>query len=206
MDRRELKGYRNLTVGGMALDEALDCIERFHGSLAPGIVLGGFMVDIGQECMAEGVLYNAVVESRHCLPDAVQIFTPCTIGNTWLRVEDYGRFAITLYDKDTGSGVRVWVDIDKLDPFPEVKGWFLKRIPKSELPTERLLPAILEAGRAIFSHRNVQVEDWVRPAKKGNVGICPQCGESYPIRYGKACRACTEGAYFSEADPAKPDE
>jgi len=198
VDYRILNEYDEVMVAGLPLKDAVEKIEWFHGSLAPGLLLGGFMVDVARELLPESVLYNAVVESPYCLPDAVQLFTPCTVGNSWLQLVDYGRFALTLYDKDTGLGVRVWADVSKMDAHPKIRDWFLKRVPKKDLPLETLIPAILTAGRSIFSSKPVRVSETIGVGKKGNVRLCPNCGESYPEKHGALCRPCSSGGYYQE--------
>jgi len=74
-------------------------VESFHGYAAPGLIMGGFMVDIALSMMPEGVLFEAVSKTRNCLPDAIQLLTPCTIGNGWMRILNLGRYALSLYDK-----------------------------------------------------------------------------------------------------------
>ena len=88
------------------------------------------MVELAKRHMPDGVLYDAVSETAHCLPDAVQLLTPCTFGNGWLRVLPFGIYAVTLYDKATGEGVRVELDNDKLEPYDAIRSWFLKERPK----------------------------------------------------------------------------
>ncbi|MCU0604762.1 MAG: formylmethanofuran dehydrogenase subunit E family protein [Desulfobacterales bacterium] len=136
------------------------------------------------------------METRRCLPDAVQILTPCTLGNGWLRVLDWDRFALTLYDRVDRRGVRVWLDAGKAAAFPEVQGWFLKQIAKRELPLDVLLKTIIEARRAVLSCREVVVTDFLRRPKKQSVGICPGCGEAFDPRAGDRCRGCCQSAYF----------
>ena len=201
MRLKYLHDFEDTVLSGLTLTEALDKIERFHGSVAPGILIGGLMIDLAQELIGDSVLYNVVAETPYCLPDAVQIFTPCTVGNNWLKVVDYGRYAVTLYNKDSGAGIRVWVDLNRLERFQEVFNWFLKRVPKKSLPLELLLPAILHAGREMFSNRNVRVSDSAWGVKKGDVGVCPACGECYPVTHGTVCRACAEGSYYQEQEP-----
>jgi formylmethanofuran dehydrogenase subunit E len=99
------------TVCGRSVDDFLKTIERFHGWAAPGVVIGGFMVDWAQELLGHEVEADAIVETRHCLPDAVQLFTPCTCGNGWLKILDWDKFALCLYDKKTLNGYRVWMDL-----------------------------------------------------------------------------------------------
>ena len=70
------------------------------------------------------------METAKCLPDAVQILTPCSTGNRWMKVLDLGRYAVTLYDKFTGEGWRVHMDGARLEAWPEIRSWFLKLKPK----------------------------------------------------------------------------
>lgn len=88
--------------------------------------MGGFMVDIALSMMPEGVLFEAVSKTRNCLPDAIQLLTPCTIGNGWMRILHLGRYALSLYDKKSGEGVRVFVDPVAVGECPEVKAWFFR--------------------------------------------------------------------------------
>jgi formylmethanofuran dehydrogenase subunit E len=63
------------------------------------------MVDLALSILPRGILFDAIAETGHCLPDAIQLLTPCTVGNGWLKVRDLGRFALALYDKQSGEGV-----------------------------------------------------------------------------------------------------
>ena len=87
------------------------------------------------------MLFDAVCETRNCLPDAVQLLTPCTIGNGWLKVVNVGRFALNLYDKYEGKGVRVFMDPVKVADWPEINTWYLKLKPKKEQDSALLLEA-----------------------------------------------------------------
>ncbi|MBW2561397.1 MAG: formylmethanofuran dehydrogenase subunit E family protein, partial [Deltaproteobacteria bacterium] len=95
------------TIGPHSYEEFLEIVRDFHGSVAPGIVAGGFMIDLALKNLPEDGLFDAISETQSCLPDAIQLLTPCTIGNGWLRVINIGRYAITLFEKYTGAGVRV---------------------------------------------------------------------------------------------------
>jgi len=172
-------------------EEYLDMVKSFHGNLAPGLVIGGFMVDLAMKNLPEGEFYDAICETPVCLPDAVQLLTPCTIGNGWLSIVPFGRFAITLYEKNTGEGVRVYLDTEKLNNWPEVRDWYLKKKKKSEQDAELLFAQIKEAGQDLLSVQRVQVDpEKVRRKKTGPVGFCPVCGEAYPLRDGNSCRNC----------------
>ncbi len=88
-----------MDIGPHTFDEFLELAREFHGYPAPGLIIGGYMVQKAKGYIPEGTLYNAVVETAWCLPDAVQMLTPCTIGNGWLRIFHLGLYAVGLYDK-----------------------------------------------------------------------------------------------------------
>lgn len=184
------------TVCGKSYEEFYHAIESFHGWKAPGVVIGGFMVDLAQEHIGPGVEADAVVETIHCLPDAVQIFTPCTFGKGWLKVVDWDKFALTLYDKKTLKGVRVWLDIEKIRRFPDVYNWYMRLVSKAELPLDVLLKSIEEAGRDMFSSAPVQVIGHLGKLKKGRIDVCSQCGEAYPASQGDRCLSCQGKGYY----------
>lgn len=186
----------SIVVCGRSLEDFLNEIERFHGFRAPGLVLGGFMVDWAQELIGPNVEADAIVETAYCLPDAVQIFTPCTIGNGWLKVLDWDKFAVTLYDRKQLRGYRVWFDLEKARSVPDLYDWYMRRVAKKDLPLEVLLDAILEAGRYVLSSGAIRVTGHFERKKKGNTQICPECGEAYPATQGATCFACQGKGYY----------
>ncbi len=198
---QELKKLNLENSGMMVCERSLDAflhdIERFHGFAAPGLVLGGFMVDWARELVGPDVESDAIVETCHCLPDSVQIFTPCTIGNGWLKVLDWDKFALTLYDKRKLTGYRVWFDLKKASLFPKIFGWYMRTIPKKDLPLEVLLEEILCARRSVFSCRAVSVISHYGKKRKEDIEICSGCGEAYPASQGNQCTACQGKGYYS---------
>jgi formylmethanofuran dehydrogenase subunit E len=180
-----------LQIGTYSLEEYLHLIKSFHGNLAPGLIIGGFMVDLAQQNLPEGEFYDALCETQVCLPDAVQILTPCTIGNGWLKIVDTGRFALTLYEKSTGEGVRVYMDTDKLKAWAEIDAWYFKRKTKKEQDLDVLLNEIREAATSILSLQRVFVKpELLAKRRLGPTAVCPTCGEAYPLRDGASCLAC----------------
>ena len=125
-----------ITICGRTYDEYIQMGKSFHGNVAPGVVIGGFMVDLAYRNLPQGEYCDAISETRSCLPDAIQLLTPCTVGNGWLRIIDLGRFAMSLFEKYTGKGVRVYVDSQKLDDWPELKVFSFKLKPKKEQHSE----------------------------------------------------------------------
>lgn len=172
-------------------EEYVNQVKKFHGTLAPGLVIGGFIVDLAMKNLPEGELFDAICETPVCLPDAVQLLTPCTIGNGWLSIVSFGRFAITLYEKYSGRGVRVFLDTEKLNHWPEVRDWYLKKKKKKDQDSEKLFAQIKEAGHDLFGIQHVEVEaEKIRRKKMGPVAVCPDCGEAYPVRDGDKCLGC----------------
>jgi formylmethanofuran dehydrogenase subunit E len=188
---RKNEGVKMMDICAYSYEEYLHMVKSFHGNLAPGLVIGGFMVDLAMKNLPEGEFFDAISETPVCLPDAVQILTPCTFGNGWLSVVNFGRFAITLYEKYTGKGVRVFLDTEKLNNWPEVRDWYLKKKKKNEQDKDLLLAQITEAGHGLLGVQHVQVApEKIRRKKLGPVGICPVCNEAYPINHGDKCRNC----------------
>jgi len=97
------------------IQEFINRVRDFHGYAAPGVIIGGFMVHLAKTHMPAGVLFDAISETPACLPDAIQLLTPCTVGNGWLKIVNLGRFALSLYEKYRGNGVRVFLDPVKLE-------------------------------------------------------------------------------------------
>ncbi|MBF0102636.1 MAG: formylmethanofuran dehydrogenase subunit E family protein [Desulfobacterales bacterium] len=183
-------------ICGKTIDEFLSEIMRFHGFKAPGIVLGGIMVDYCQELIGAGVEADAIVESIHCLPDAVQLFTPCTVGNGWLKVLDWDKYALSLYNRKTVLGFRIWVDTEKTKSYPDLYNWYMRLVPKKELSSERVINAIFTAERNVLSYQAIQITQHSDRHKKGETGICSSCGEAYSLKQGTSCLSCQGHCYY----------
>jgi formylmethanofuran dehydrogenase subunit E len=191
-----VKAPADLTLCGRPLENFLQALEDFHGWRAPGAVIGGFMVDWAQAALPPGIEADAVVETCHCLPDAVQLLTPCTFGNGWLKVLDWDKFALSLYDKKTLEGFRVWLDLTKARAFPAIYAWYMRLAPKKSLPLEVLLDGIIRAGRGILSGAPVKITALQGKKEKGATAMCADCGEAYPLRQGDRCLACQGQGYW----------
>ena len=179
------------TICGHTYDEYLEMVRAFHGHIAPGMAIGGFMVDLAQRNLPPGEFFDAVCETRNCLPDAIQVLTPCTVGNGWLRIVNLGRFALALYEKYGGRGVRVYVDSQKLKDWPELRTFFFKLKPKKEQDKDALMGEIGRAGTSILGLREVTVDlDAVRTGHRSVFAVCPLCGEGYPADDGETCLGC----------------
>jgi formylmethanofuran dehydrogenase subunit E len=188
-DRQD--GMQTDTICQYSVDQYIDKLKAFHGNFAPGLLIGGFMVDAAARRMAEHEFVDAICESDSCLLDAIQMLTPCTVGNGWLKIVNTGRFALALYEKRSGVGVRVGIDASKLDQYPEIKNWFMRLKSKHEQDGAALLSEIKAAGPDILSVRPVQVSAALRTKKPGDpIGICESCGEAFPNKGSRLCLAC----------------
>jgi formylmethanofuran dehydrogenase subunit E len=178
-------------IGPYTYDQFIEAARRFHGSPAPGLVLGGYMVEEARRHLPAETIFDAICETSWCLPDAVQMLTLCSTGNGWLRVKNLGVYAVSLYDKYSGEGVRIRVDPEKLKEWSEMHTWFLKRKPKKEQDSPLLHAQIRQAGATVCSLEKVTIKpDVMRHRSKGGITICPLCGDAYPGAFGAICRTC----------------
>lgn len=205
----------------MQLDDTLENYLRkvadFHGCFqkAPGIVIGCYMVEYAMELLGDvrGAL-NAVVETRVCLTDCIQVMTGCTVGNKHLKLHDHiGRYACTLYDRDTKRGVRVFLDVSKIDKerLPELHAFHTRsRNPKvltdmtvRKSSGQRVVEEFLLVKRDVLSFEHVRVK---LPAKEPMLPSvpCRSCGEPF-LFSGKpeeaCCAPCGGATYYEGASP-----
>ena len=188
-----------MRIGKWDHDAFVAVVKDFHGHVAPGVIIGGYMVEMARRTLPEGILYDAVSETVQCLPDAIQLLTPCTVGNGWLKVYHFGIYALSLYDKYTGEGTRVRLNVEALDAYPHVRAWFLKEKPKREQEPELLREEIRTAGMDLLQAAPVRIHpDFLVKKGKGVVRRCPRCGEWYPAVLGDLCRRCQgDGPYLA---------
>ncbi len=172
-------------------EEFLERVRSFHAYPAPGVLIGAIMVDMAREQIPDGVVLSAICETASCLPDAVQLLTPCTAGNGRLRVVNLGRYAVSLCDKQDGVGVRVHLDPGGLPGWDEIRSWYLKLKTKKEQDAARLQDEIRRAGRSICRLHPVRVKPGLLArSSKGSIAICGMCREAYPLKDGEVCLGC----------------
>ncbi len=188
-----------MNIGPYSFQEFKDKAAQFHGYPAPGLLIGGYMVEMAKAALPAGILFEAVVESKKCLPDAVQLLTLCSTGNGWMKIVNLGRYAVALFDKHTGEGVRVSVDLEKLQDWPQIRGWFMKLVPKKEQDTEELFREIEAAGDSILRLEKIVVQPrLLGHSHMTRIEACPVCREAYPVSDGGICRGCQGEAPYTE--------
>jgi len=178
-------------------EQAMRLIKDFHGHVAPGLAIGTKMISLAMDRLPDGILFDAVCETSSCLPDAVQMLTPCTIGNGWLRVKDIGRYAVTLYEKSKGHGVRVFLDPEKLKKWPEFYDWLFQVKAKQDQNFVGLMQEIRLAGEGVLTFARVRIKPAYQARRtKGNIATCRQCKEAFPVSHGDICQGCRGEAPF----------
>ncbi|MEW6378892.1 MAG: formylmethanofuran dehydrogenase subunit E family protein [bacterium] len=173
--------------------ELMAKLEKFHGALVPGLLIGAYMVELAYEKLSDDArMIDAVVESKKCIADAVQVMTSCTLGNGWLKVYDWGIFAITLYDKKSKKGVRVYLDVKKLPKESITYKWFFREVDKDS--HEEVNKELLVFKKEIFSHEYVQVE--IKKKERARVSLCARCGYPFLSEGSNECISCREGSTY----------
>lgn len=184
------------TVCDIPLDDFLIMAEEFHGHLSPGVVTGAFLVDAASRVLGDTLYINAVVETLVCLPDAVQLLTPCTLGNGFMQLLDWGKFAVTLYDRETLDGARAWVDLDAAAANPLVSSWFMRQPEQDKVDKSLVVQELVTYGPKLAAVRPVRMKAPLRGEQKVATAPCPACGESYPVTFGDRCPACAGRSYY----------
>lgn len=189
-------------------------VYAFHTKRAPGIPIAVQMVLLARERLGK-VKLGAVAETQVCLSDAIQFLTGCTIGNKYLiLLNQIGRYALTLYNRENGDGFRVAVDLNKIDAekMPETHKFFTrkrdKRIrndPEARKASAKIIvDEFLACGRDIFSVKPVQVKNYAKPPVP-QAAICSDCGESFLVseESSEICLVCGQSSdyeYYREID------
>jgi len=179
----------------------LEGVYRFHGHKSPGATIGAIMCTYALELYDSRIWPDrkdmaAVVESSKCIADAVQIIAHCTAGGG-MKVIDYGKYAITLFNRTNGKGVRVFLDAEKLKSCANIHNWFFRKKSKEDLPADVVINEVIASGRSILSHNLVHVDlQTVEELPKNfPIRVCDKCGEAFPSKDEGVCRGCTEGYY-----------
>ena len=191
------KALSEVMICGVSLKEYCIRMEEFHGARSPGLLFGGIMLDLALRELGETPYLNVVTETVVCLPDAVQLLTPCTLGNGFLQVFDWGKFALTVYDRMNLHGVRAWLEPEEIDRYPLIHGWFVRSSEAREKPSfQEFAPEILQHGDRLLRCRPVRLHRPLKETDRIPTVKCQECGEFYASRLGSKCPACLHGAYY----------
>jgi len=192
----------------MNLAHILEKSMQDHDHLCPRQILGA---RIGMAGMKELNFTEppqkkellVISETDGCFVDGVIAATGCTVGHRTLRVEDYGKVAVTFVDVRTGQAVRVVPRLDireRAATFAsnEPRHYFAQMQAYQSMPDEEML-TLQEVCL------NVSIEQIVsRPGLRVN---CDVCGEEImnerQVKRDKLtlCRACDSSAYYQSPAP-----
>ncbi|MBF0406843.1 MAG: hypothetical protein HQM10_05795 [Candidatus Riflebacteria bacterium] len=184
-------------------------ITEFHTKDAPGLEIGVEMVDCALDLL--GKVHDkilAVVETSACLVDVVQIMVGCTTGNKYLQaLTNLGRFAVTLYDRKDGRGVRVSVDLSKInkEKTPEIHNFFNRKRAievETNMELRKASGALIKKefktiGRELFRTEKVNVKTFGKPPILP-AQVCNKCEESFLAKNktDEMCEFCTGTAEY----------
>jgi formylmethanofuran dehydrogenase subunit E len=139
-----------------------------------------------------------ISETDGCFVDGVIAATSCTVGHRTLRIEDYGKVAVTFVDTKTGRAVRVTPALDvreKANKYApdEPRHYFAQMQSYQTMPDEEMF-TILEVELSTPVKKIVS-----RPGMRVN---CSACGEEIMnerevTRHGVTlCLSCVGEGYY----------
>ncbi|MBV6395839.1 MAG: hypothetical protein HFACDABA_01421 [Anaerolineales bacterium] len=190
-----------------SLDELLRDCATHHRRLCPRQVLGARMGILAASLLTLDLPQSdkrllAFVETDGCFADGVSAATGCYVGRRTLRVEDFGKTAVTFYDTRTERAVRI-------APRPDVRALAREYAPDARNRWEAQL-----LGYQLMPDEDLLDFKWVTmkinvTALIGRAGLrvnCDACGEEI-INQREVlweskilCRACAGQAYYLESE------
>jgi formylmethanofuran dehydrogenase subunit E len=175
-------------------DVYLKKASDFHGHTCMGIVLGTRISLAAMKALKlkPGVRNKNLIvyaEIDRCMTDAVQVVTGCSLGHRSLKHMDYGRFAATFVNTDTGKAVR-----------GTVKKHYGKEKPIEE--QLKILAGISDSELVTLQEVTVNIPETDLPGMPTQKTVCATCGETVMdgreiVKAKKTlCRACANGSYY----------
>ncbi len=188
----------------MDIQPLLEKSTRDHSHLCPRQILGvriglAGMKTLGFDTPPVNKQLFVITETDGCFVDGVIAATNCTVGHRTMRVEDYGKVAVTFVDVETARSFRIAPRLDIRERASayipdEPRHYFAQMQAYQSMPDEEMFTVQVVNLRT-------SVERIVsRPGMRVN---CDRCGEEIMnerecIRDGLTlCRACVaEGGYY----------
>jgi iron complex transport system ATP-binding protein len=190
-------GSKNIiNIGGFMDDFELYLKKAgdYHGHICAGIALGtkmslAAMKALGMDPAVKNKNLIVYTEIDRCMTDAVQVVTGCSLGHRSLKYVDYGKFAATYVNQDTGKAVRATIreSFNSKGPIEEVTR-IIAQIPDDEL--------------VILQEVSIEIPETDLPGPPKLKAYCSICGERIMdgrevSLNGKAvCRSCAVGGYY----------
>jgi formylmethanofuran dehydrogenase subunit E len=190
-----------------SLDSLLERSAKLHQHLCPRQVLGVRMGMLGESLLGVELPQNdkrvlAIVETDGCFSDGVAVAANCWVGRRTMRVEDYGKPAVSFVDTETEDAWRIWPHPLAREIAPNYAVEANNKWEAMLLGYQRMPDAELLLWQPIVLRRPV-AEIISRP---GLVAVCEQCGEEIinareVVVGGRTlCRACAGNAYYDFGD------
>jgi formylmethanofuran dehydrogenase subunit E len=166
----------------------------FHGHVCTGIALGTRISLAAMQALGlkPGMRHKNLIvyaETDRCMTDAVQSVTGCSLGHRSLKHIDYGKFAATFVNLDTGKAVR-----------GTIKEHFSNAVSIEE--TVQKLSGIPDSELVTLQEVIINIPETDLPGLPKQKAICASCGER--IMDGREvnkdnrilCKACACGGYY----------
>jgi formylmethanofuran dehydrogenase subunit E len=168
----------------------------YHGHICAGIALGtkmtlAAMKALGMDPSVKNKNLIVYAEIDRCMTDAVQVITGCSLGHRSLKYIDYGKFAATFVNLETGKALRATIkeSFDSHGPIEEVT----KNV--AQTPDNELV---------ILQEVEIKLPETDLPGPPKARAYCSICGER--IMDGRevssdgktVCRPCLKGKYYKE--------
>jgi formylmethanofuran dehydrogenase subunit E len=183
--------------------ELLDATARLHQHLCPRQVLGVRLALAAAAALGEAVPQTdkhllAIVETDGCFTDGVAVASNCWVGRRTMRVEDYGKVALTLVDVRDGRAVRA-------RPAAGVREAALARAPEAESRWQGQLlgyQRLPDAQLVDLAPVRLRTPVAAIVSQAGLRTRCARCGEEvmngreHTVAGEPCCAACADGAYY----------
>lgn len=184
-------------ICGQDYQQFLIQMEEFHGGRSGGMLIGALLLEAALDRIGMPPDLAVVAETVNCLPDAVQVLSPCTVGNGLLHILNWGKFALTAYRQERLVGVRARLSTDAVPDWPDLNRWFNRLEPEKEPPVFDDLAKELFSGRdQLIEAFDIHLPGPMKEEHPVDTGACPQCSESCPIQPQPLCEACQGTAYY----------
>lgn len=192
----------------MNLAQILEISMQDHDHLCPRQILGARIGMAGLKALnftepPRKKELLVISETDGCFVDGVIAATGCTVGHRTLRVEDYGKVAVTFVDTKTSRAVRVAPRLD----IREQASAHIPNEPRHYFAQMQAYQSMSDEEMFTFQEicLNVSIEHIVsRPGLRVN---CDVCGEEImnerEVKRDKLtlCRACDSSAYYQSPTP-----
>ncbi len=171
-------------------------VADYHGHICAGVALGtkmtlAVMRRLGMDPAQKNKNLIVYAEIDRCMTDAVQVITGCSLGHRTLKHIDYGKFAATFINQDTGKALRACVrESFTTDGTIEEICRKVLQTPENEMVDIREV--------------KIRIPENDLPGFPRQKAVCSICGER--IMDGRevhldgkpACRGCANGKYYEE--------